>query len=141
MALHVPGADKKLGRSEMKRKNKVALKPGRGLMDWVKESKTQRMSNYPEMRFVDETELGKHCRQDDCWILLFDTVYDVTFYMDFHPGGPEELMRAAGTDGTDLFNEEHRWVNFRSMLSSCVIGPFNGDRLRLRRPMPEGSEV
>lgn len=50
--------------------------------------------------------------------------------MDFHPGGVDELMRAAGTDGTALFTEEHKWVNYQSMLSSCLIGPFHGDRLR-----------
>lgn len=32
-------------------------------------------------------------------------VYNVSPYMEYHPGGEEELMRAAGADGTDLFNE------------------------------------
>uniref|UniRef100_A0A915E0R1 Cytochrome b5 heme-binding domain-containing protein n=1 Tax=Ditylenchus dipsaci TaxID=166011 RepID=A0A915E0R1_9BILA len=124
MALSVPGDTQNAGRSELRKKKKVALQPGKGLMDWVRLSKLQRMT-----------------RQEDCWMLLFDMVYDVTQYMEFHPGGADELMRAAGTDGTELFNEEHKWVNFRSMLSSCVIGPFHGNRLALRRPMPEGSEI
>lgn len=37
-------------------------------------------------------------------------------------------MRAAGRDATQLFNEIHSWVNYRSMLKSCIVGPFNGDR-------------
>ena len=32
-------------------------------------------------------------------------VYNITQYMDFHPGGTDELMRAAGKDGTELFDE------------------------------------
>ncbi len=32
-------------------------------------------------------------------------VYNVSAYMDFHPGGEEELMRAAGIDSTDLFDQ------------------------------------
>lgn len=32
-------------------------------------------------------------------------VYNVAPYMEYHPGGIEQLMRAAGTDGTKLFNE------------------------------------
>lgn len=32
-------------------------------------------------------------------------VYNVSAYMDFHPGGEEELMKAAGIDGTDLFDQ------------------------------------
>jgi cytochrome-b5 reductase len=55
-------------------------------------------------------------------------VYDVTQYLEYHPGGMEELMRAAGTDATELFNEHHMWVNHGAMLKSCVVGRFNGDR-------------
>ena len=32
-------------------------------------------------------------------------VYNVSLYMDFHPGGEEELMKAAGIYGTDLFDQ------------------------------------
>ncbi len=32
-------------------------------------------------------------------------VYNVSAYMDFHPGGEEELMRSAGIDSTDLFDQ------------------------------------
>lgn len=34
-------------------------------------------------------------------------VYNVTAYMEFHPGGESELMRAAGIDSTDLFDQVH----------------------------------
>ena len=32
-------------------------------------------------------------------------MYNITPYLDFHPGGVEELMRGAGIDGTALFDE------------------------------------
>jgi cytochrome-b5 reductase len=32
-------------------------------------------------------------------------VYNVTPYMDYHPGGEEELMKAVGKDGTELFDQ------------------------------------
>ena len=32
-------------------------------------------------------------------------VYNITHYLSFHPGGHNELMRAAGTDCTLLFNQ------------------------------------
>ena len=39
-------------------------------------------------------------------LLLFSgQVYNVTHYMEYHPGGLEELMRGAGQDGTYLFDE------------------------------------
>lgn len=37
--------------------------------------------------------------------LFSGMVYNVTPYMDYHPGGEEELMKAAGIDGTDLFDQ------------------------------------
>ena len=37
--------------------------------------------------------------------LLVGRVYNITPYMDYHPGGETELMRCAGIDGTLLFNE------------------------------------
>lgn len=49
-------------------------------------------------------------------------MYNVTRYLEFHPGGEEELMRGVGTDATDLFNEVHAWVNYESMLSKCLVG-------------------
>ena len=36
-------------------------------------------------------------------------VYDVSQYLEFHPGGIPELMRAAGTDATALFNQVSAW--------------------------------
>ncbi|XP_031642914.1 cytochrome b5 reductase 4-like isoform X2 [Oncorhynchus kisutch] len=42
--------------------------------------------------------------------------------MDFHPGEEEELMKAAGIDGTDLFDQIYRWVNYESMLKECLVG-------------------
>nr|AAQ83903.1 flavohemoprotein b5/b5R variant [Rattus norvegicus] len=71
---------------------------------------------------VTEEELKKHNKKDDCWICIRGFVYNVSPYMEYHPGGEDELMRAAGADGTDLFNEVHRWVNYESMLKECLVG-------------------
>lgn len=54
----------------------------------------------------------------------------MTRYLEFHPGGARQLMRAGGSDATELFNKYHRWVNYKSMLKSCVIGPFCGDKTK-----------
>ena len=40
-----------------------------------------------------------------CLVFVIGTVYNVTPYMEFHPGGIPELMRGAGIDGTHLFIE------------------------------------
>ena len=35
-------------------------------------------------------------------------VYNITAYVDFHPGGSAELMRGAGIDCSELFDEVSR---------------------------------
>ena len=40
---------------------------------------------------------------------LNGVVFNVTDYMDFHPGGWDELVKGAGRDATDMFTEIHRW--------------------------------
>ena len=38
------------------------------------------------------------------FFLLKGSVYNVTHYMEYHPGGEAELMKGAGKDATDLFD-------------------------------------
>ena len=56
--------------------------------------------------------------------MLKGNVYNITQYLDYHPGGVEELMKGAGKDCTSLFNKKHAWVNFEAFLKNCYIGPF-----------------
>lgn len=49
-------------------------------------------------------------------------MYNITPYLEFHPGGVGELMRAAGRDGTALFAEVHPWVSWETMLRACEVG-------------------
>lgn len=48
----------------------------------------------------------------------------MTPYLDFHPGGVGEIMRAAGKekDGERLFREVHPWVSWENMLGECLVG-------------------
>nr|XP_034340207.1 cytochrome b5 reductase 4 isoform X3 [Arvicanthis niloticus] len=105
-------------------RSKVPLKQGRSLMDWIRLTKSGKDLTGVKGRLteVTEEELKKHNRRDDCWICIRGFVYNVSPYMEYHPGGEDELMRAAGADGTDLFNEVHRWVNYESMLKECLVG-------------------
>ncbi|XP_032829494.2 cytochrome b5 reductase 4 [Petromyzon marinus] len=115
-------------------RNKVSLKPGRSLMDWVRLAKSGRDMTGLRGRLlhVTEAELARHNLRDDCWTCIRGLVYNVTAYMEYHPGGEEELMKAAGVDGTELFEQVHRWVNFESMLKECLVG-----RMAISLPIPK----
>lgn len=91
-------------------RKKVILKPGRSLMDWIRYSKSGKdLSGFGRRRIeVTKEELAKHNTEDDCWMVIRGKVYNITPYFEYHPGGVEELMRAAGGDGTKFFDEVQR---------------------------------
>ncbi|XP_068426896.1 cytochrome b5 reductase 4 [Clinocottus analis] len=119
-----PRSQQRVASSGQSGRNKVALKPGHSLMDWIRFSKSGKDLTGLRGRLIDVTkeELQKHNTREDCWTCIRGMVYNVTPYMDYHPGGEEELMKAAGMDGTDLFDQVHRWVNYESMLKECLVG-------------------
>ncbi|XP_050534092.1 cytochrome b5 reductase 4 isoform X3 [Daktulosphaira vitifoliae] len=105
-------------------RNKVALAPGHSLMDWIRlgNSGNDLSGVGGKLISVSRSELAKHNKKNDAWLAIRGTVYNVTHYMDFHPGGVDELVRGIGTDATKLFSEIHAWVNYESILQKCIIG-------------------
>jgi len=112
------------------KRHKVALKPGHSHMDWMRLTKSgiDLSGTGGQMLKISRGELEKHNTRDDMWIVLRGKVYNATKYLDFHPGGVDELMRGAGKDATRLFEYKHAWVNFESMLQQCFVGILVQDK-------------
>ena len=67
-------------------------------------------SNDPSLSMLQNYVLTNHaikrCVPDFNYKLCISgKVYNITPYLDFHPGGEDELLRGAGIDGTALFDE------------------------------------
>lgn len=106
-------------------REKVSLKKGFHLMDWVKLSQAASdMSgrNGGPLLKITSSELKRHNSEFDCWTAYNGKVYNITQYIPYHPGGYDKIMMGAGRDCTNLFNKYHRWVNIDSMLSKCLVG-------------------
>ncbi|BFZ09440.1 hypothetical protein BsWGS_12478 [Bradybaena similaris] len=105
-------------------RKRVTLTPGHSLMDWIRLGRAHGdLSGVGSSKInVTAGDLAVHNTQKDLWMALRGKVYNITPYLEYHPGGVDELMRAAGKDGTDLFDEIHNWVNLESMLEKCLIG-------------------
>jgi len=52
-------------------------------------------------------ELQKHNSKTDCWVALYDKVYDFTVYAGVHPGGEKAVLDLCGTDGTAEYDSVH----------------------------------
>ncbi|XP_013199408.1 cytochrome b5 reductase 4 isoform X2 [Amyelois transitella] len=110
-------------------RNKCALQPGHSLMDWIRLGNSGRdlTGVGGRVRPVSPAELAAHNTQKDAWLAIRGRVYNITHYLPYHPGGPEELMRGAGMDATQLFDKVHPWVNYDSLLAKCLVGPLTHD--------------
>jgi cytochrome b involved in lipid metabolism len=52
-------------------------------------------------------DLAAHNTQADCWVGIEGKVYDLTTYVDKHPGGSDKIVGLCGTDGTSAFTGQH----------------------------------
>lgn len=69
---------------------------------------------------VNAASLAQHSkRAEGIWVALYDQVYDLTEYIDEHPGGPEAILDAAGTNATEIFEAVHN----RELLKSTGFEP------------------
>lgn len=76
----------------------------------------------PEGLRLTREEVAAHNKPSDCWMVLQGRVYDVTMYLDFHPGGKGELMKGAGRDCTDLYMQAHPWVSAEGLIGKLCLG-------------------
>jgi len=66
--------------------------------------------------------VGKHCTRDDAWVIIDERVYDVTRFIDKHPGGVGPIVNLAGKDCTDVFANYHAARIYKQMLPAFLIG-------------------
>ncbi|KIK95771.1 hypothetical protein PAXRUDRAFT_826689 [Paxillus rubicundulus Ve08.2h10] len=52
-------------------------------------------------------EVALHNTRESCWIIVHDNVYDVTDFLDDHPGGSKIILKYAGKDATKEYDPIH----------------------------------
>lgn len=52
-------------------------------------------------------DVQSHSSPSSCWTVVNGNVYDVTTWIDEHPGGPARIKGLCGRDGTDSFRGQH----------------------------------
>ncbi|KAH6897414.1 cytochrome b2 [Thelonectria olida] len=60
-----------------------------------------------ETPIISVQDLSKHNSKSDCWISVHSKVFDITHFVNEHPGGPSVLLKCAGADATESFDEAH----------------------------------
>lgn len=72
-------------------------------------------------------EVARHTSSTDCWMVVDGRVYDVTKFLDEHPGGEDIMLDSSGRDATREFEDVGHSGEARAQLEELLIG-------RLREP-------
>lgn len=68
------------------------------------------------------SEVQQHNSLDDCWMVIFDKVYNITEFVYEHPGGDFILFEYAGRDATHPFLSSRHGSSAYKMLDKYWIG-------------------
>ncbi|KAJ7424526.1 Cytochrome b5 type B [Pitangus sulphuratus] len=67
-------------------------------------------------------EVAKRNSNRETWLVIHGRVYDVTRFLEEHPGGEEVLLEQAGRDATESFEDVGHSTDAREMLKQYYIG-------------------
>jgi len=93
-------------------------------------------------------EVAAHDREDDCYLIIGNErtggakVYDVTKYLDEHPGGDAVLLELAGKYADDMFEDIGHSMNARQALKEFLVGTLDAteeELAALRAPAHTGN--
>lgn len=78
---------------------------------------------------LSASEVAKHSDAKDCWQIINGKVYDVTSYIDKHPGGVETIIALCGKEATAAFSTKGEQGSNHSdfawkLLDKYYVGPL-----------------
>jgi len=72
------------------------------------------------MKVINIQEVSKHNTKDDLWICIKGKVYNLSKYIQYHPGGTLPILNVAGKDVTDIFDNFHPNIIYKKLPSYFV---------------------
>ncbi|KAG2734932.1 hypothetical protein G9P44_001146 [Scheffersomyces stipitis] len=86
---------------------------------------------------VDIEEVRKHNTKKDCWVIIHGKAYDVSDFVDEHPGGSAIIVKFAGKDATKAFDPIHPGDTLTKYLATKYHkGEVTGEITKPKAPKP-----
>jgi cytochrome b involved in lipid metabolism len=71
--------------------------------------------------------VAQNASPENCWVAIEGQVYDLTEWINQHPGGAGNITSLCGTDGTSRFSNQHGGSSSaESTLERYLLGPLVG---------------
>jgi len=80
------------------------------------------MGELKQYSLEEVAKYKKGSQEKEVWIVIHDLVYDVTKFLDEHPGGEEVLFDQSGLDGTEAFEDVGHSTDARELMKDYLIG-------------------
>lgn len=94
--------------------------------------------NKKEIKSYTVEEVSKHNTSDSLWVIIDSNVYDLTKFIDIHPGGKAVLLDSdvAGKDATSVFFGLHRQEVLWKQYDRLRIGQIQGQTQLIKEKEP-----
>uniref|UniRef100_A0A8C8FKW1 Cytochrome b5 n=1 Tax=Oncorhynchus tshawytscha TaxID=74940 RepID=A0A8C8FKW1_ONCTS len=81
--------------------------------------------NGQTVKYYRLSEIEEQNTFKSTWIIINFNVYDVTKFLEEHPGGEEVLREQAGGDATESFEDVGHSSDAKEMAANMVIGELH----------------
>ena len=71
-------------------------------------------------------EIAKHNTEESPWLIIHGRVYDITPYLDEHPGGPEIMVDNAGKNASEEYDDIGHSDDATEKMAEFMIGRLKG---------------
>jgi cytochrome b involved in lipid metabolism len=92
---------------------------------------TKKVNQSKSQKYYTIEEIKQHNKRKDAWILINKKVYNVTSWIDKHPGG-DIILKWIGRDGTKQFNSIHPSYVREKILPKYLIGKLKSKTKKQR---------
>ncbi len=76
-----------------------------------------------EIKSFTVVDISSHNNAESCYSIIDGSVYDLTAWVNLHPGGKGKILSMCGIDGTEMFmNQHHGGKKFMTILARFKIG-------------------
>lgn len=75
-----------------------------------------------EVKTYSLAEVKAHNTNKSTWIVIHNNIYDVTEFLNEHPGGEEVLLEQAGKEATEAFEDVGHSTDAREMMKKFKVG-------------------